>query len=197
MKNKTKKTKRQDSVCQRSKVKCFASSLSSGRMLKSGFTLVETLIAVLIFSIVMVLLSGTFASFIKSYAQNRKIQKDTESAQYAMNLMAKTLRTSSLLTITFPLRTFDYSQTGNNCMVYDYVSPSKITFSSTTTADSAACGTALMPAATDLTSNNIVNASVLATATTGTTRGKVTIVLSVQSNGSSAIPIQTTVSLRQ
>jgi prepilin-type N-terminal cleavage/methylation domain-containing protein len=86
-----------------------------------GFSLVEVVTALGIFSMIMlgvVLIMGTCT---KSYRSQRLIQSNLEAAQFALNTMAKELRTSSVVassvggtvsTITF----FDYSQ--NRCIQY-------------------------------------------------------------------------------
>jgi len=171
-----------------------------------GFSLIEVLVAMFIFLLAISLLIGGFSSFFKNYIVAKKIQKDVENAQYAMNFMAKTLRTSALITTTppitaFPFRAFDYSQTANNCIEYNY-SSSMITSSSVTKADPDECSAAPMPTATALTSNDITGAHITAIPTISSNYGKVTIVLYVQDQSStvnqpSAIPIQMSVSLRQ
>ena len=189
IKNKTKKTGDSKNVC---------------HMSKKGFSLIEVLIAIFIFILTITMLAGSFSSFFKNYTNSKKMQKDVENAQYAMNLMAKTIRTSSVPNASGSMgtfRIFDYSHPTDNCIEYKYAS-SMITVSSVTKTDPTECNAASMPAAAALTSNNITGAYVLATPTSGSTLGKVTVVLSVQDQSSTvnkpyAIPIQMSVSLRQ
>ncbi|HAR99642.1 MAG: hypothetical protein US57_C0010G0009 [Candidatus Moranbacteria bacterium GW2011_GWC2_37_73] len=61
---------------------------------KKGFSLVETLIALLVFSFIIVMLMGSFSSLLKNYANVKKTQRGMESAQYVINMMAKTIRSS-------------------------------------------------------------------------------------------------------
>jgi prepilin-type N-terminal cleavage/methylation domain-containing protein len=166
---------------------------------KKGFTLIEVLVAILVFTIVMAMLSGSFSSFLKNYANQKKIQKDIENAQYAMNLMSKTLRTSYLSTTTFPLNTYDYSR--NLCVAYRYTSRS-IRIGSTnpgTSGDPTSCNYGNISSYANLTSGIIQSASVSAVATQNGTLGKVTISLSIANPTQigAAIPIQMSVSLRQ
>ena len=170
-----------------------------------GFSLIEVLVAMFIFILAITMLIGGFSSFFKNYIVAKKIQKDVENAQYAMNLMAKTLRTSSVVSnssaFSPALIIYDYSQ--NLCIEYSY-SDNAIKYRTSATppanlSDPSSCSFSGTP--TSMTSNDIIHAYVAATQT-GATLGKVTIVLYVQDqsgtvNQPSAIPIQMSVSLRQ
>ncbi len=63
---------------------------------KKGFTLIEVLMAIFIFALMASAASGVFIKMIQSYRYAKAAQKDLENAQYAMNLITKTLRTSSI-----------------------------------------------------------------------------------------------------
>lgn len=88
--------------------KCKSSRVKTDRAQKSflgrvgiakckGFSLAETLIAIFIFSLAVTMLSGSFSSFLKNYSDAKQLQKNMESAQYGMNLFAKTMRTSKIV----------------------------------------------------------------------------------------------------
>ncbi len=85
---------------------------------KKGFSLVEMLVAVFIFLIVMTAVVTIFARQSESFSYLRIQQRNTENAQFAINFIAKTLRTSTIvgdpLLGTNPSETdihvFDYSQ---------------------------------------------------------------------------------------
>jgi prepilin-type N-terminal cleavage/methylation domain-containing protein len=166
---------------------------------KKGFSLIEVLVAIFIFSFVMTMIAGSFSSFFKSYIAERKTQTDIENAQYAMNIMAKALRTSEVeSTSSFPLNTFDYSQ--SKCIRYD-ISSSAVVEGITNDTSPEKLSDCNFGSLTyySLTNNDIKNASVSATATSVPTLGKVTVSLGVQdqSKTTSLIPIQMSVSLRQ
>jgi prepilin-type N-terminal cleavage/methylation domain-containing protein len=170
---------------------------------KSGFSLVESMISIFLFSLVAVLLSGVFSNFLKNYLTAKKTQMSAESAQYAINLMSKSLRTSSVIsTGSFPLKSYDYSQ--NMCILYSLTS-GKITtgrIAPTAVGDINSCvWTNINSANTaDLTPDDveIVNVEAIATDMAGKL-GRVTVALKIKEIGqtSSALPIQMTVSLRQ
>lgn len=186
---------------QKSKIKKQQESKKACLPARRGFSLIETLIAIFVFSLAMAMVVGAFSSFYKTYVNSKKIQRDVESAQYAMNLMAKTLRTSSVVAVNASPMTaattfdfYDYSQ--SSCIRYTYDPVGKILRSGTQTgvASPAACN---YPSISPTTfTGSIVNPSVIATPTAGAVLGKVTVSLSVQS-GISLLPIQMSVSLRQ
>jgi prepilin-type N-terminal cleavage/methylation domain-containing protein len=64
---------------------------------KKGFTLIEMMISIFIFAIMMTSIVGIFARQISSYKQTRIMANDLENAQFALNYIAKTLRTASIL----------------------------------------------------------------------------------------------------
>lgn len=68
---------------------------------RKGFFLLEMIIAMAIFSLVIVAVVATFASIVKTQKRTREIQRNVESAGTAMEVMSKTIRMSS--------QTADYS----------------------------------------------------------------------------------------
>lgn len=65
---------------------------------RKGFSLIETIVAVFVFSLVVVALTGTFAGFLRSYLIEKKNHRVLENAQYTLMLMEKTIRTSVVST---------------------------------------------------------------------------------------------------
>lgn len=65
--------------------------------MKKGFSLIEMMISVFIFMLMMVAIVQIFAQQIQTYRHARSVQNDMENAQFAMNYIAKTLRTASVL----------------------------------------------------------------------------------------------------
>ena len=91
---------------------------------KSGFSLIEVMVATFIFALIMVAVAMTFSSLFGGYKGAKTIQKNLENAQYAMNLMAKSLRTSSLVGIDMgidqkasEIKFYNYSE--GKCMFYE------------------------------------------------------------------------------
>ena len=64
---------------------------------RQGFTLVEALVAVFVFSLVMISVVSIFSKFVIVKKRSGGIQRNMEDAKYAMELMAKTIRTSSVI----------------------------------------------------------------------------------------------------
>lgn len=88
---------------------------------KKGFTLVEVLVAMFIFTIAMVAISEIFVSFIRSYRTARVMQKDLQDAQQASNYISKTLRTSTVMSgseDSSVIVIYDYSQ--GKCIQYKF-----------------------------------------------------------------------------
>ena len=185
------------------------------KTVKKGFTLAETLIAVFIFALLVVMISGTFSSFFKAYISERKSQKDLENAQYALNLMEKTIRTSVVYTSAGPMspqldfngvdthtiRMFDDSQ--GKCVAYWWDAANKemmIDNFNSTTSDITGCGFDSSLAASNfspLTSNDIVAVSVSGIPSQTGAAGQVTVALTVQdSAGLAPMHLQMTSSLR-
>lgn len=87
-----------------------------------GFTLIEMIIAIGIFSVIMLAVGAAFASGAFSYRGSKELQKNVESAQYAMNTMAKHLRTSTIVSPDMPdddvsaIVFYDYSS--DRCFEY-------------------------------------------------------------------------------
>ncbi len=84
---------------------------------KQGFTLLELMISIFIFSVVTVVVAGIFLRGVASYQYANSMQKGLEEAQFAMSQIAKVLRTSSVISSTATTITvFDNSQT--KCIRY-------------------------------------------------------------------------------
>lgn len=86
---------------------------------KKGFTLVEVIVAMGVFVIIMGGSAGVFASAFKSYRGAKNTNESLKDAQYAMNLMSKTFRTSSVKHATDDtVIVYDYSQ--SVCVRYQF-----------------------------------------------------------------------------
>jgi len=88
-----------------------------------GFTLIEAMVSLFVFLIIMLALSSTFAQYFSGYRNVKAVQKDLENAQFALNLMAKELRTSTIVSPVSPpfsvtsVVFYDYSQ--DKCLKYE------------------------------------------------------------------------------
>jgi len=90
---------------------------------RKGFSLMEMIIAIFVFSLIMVAVVGTFVSVVSVRNKVKAVQQDIENARFSMEQMSKTLRTSSVLSFspaTNPtnIKIFDYSQ--GVCIEYQY-----------------------------------------------------------------------------
>lgn len=76
-----------------------------------GFTLIEVLVSTFVFLLVITTVSVVFGKEITAYRSAKAIQRDLENAQFAINLVAKTLRTSTVISASSSqVRVYDFSQ---------------------------------------------------------------------------------------
>lgn len=182
----------------------------------SGFTLIEMIIAIGVFSIMSIAISSAFTSGFSSYSDTRELQRNIESAQYALNTLEKLLRTSTVVSsagtglqsITF----YDYSS--SRCFEYRIVSSAPASdlfarwFPTTDPTGSDPClpGSASFPAAAQVTNGYVTGGFTVVpsdrddVSVDGDPKemGRVTVNLSVKADVGAAIAsrIQATSSLR-
>lgn len=65
-----------------------------------GFTLLELLIGMFIFSMIMIAIASIFSSSVYGYRGAKNIQQNLENAQYAISYISKTMRTATLIAYT-------------------------------------------------------------------------------------------------
>ena len=154
-----------------------------------GFTLIEALVSIFIFALIMMLISGTFANFFKSYANAKKMEVDLENVQYASDLMAKTIRTSDVSSGgTSTLNTYDFSQ--NKCIRYELTGnkiQSVVTTQTTATKESDCVWGSGSDVTSDLTTNTVTSFGVAATGATG---DLITFDFGIQEPGQTGQPLQ-------
>ena len=125
----------------------------------------------------------------------RAIQRDIENAQFSMNIIAKELRTSSVVSAAgnqTSVKFYDYSQ--EKCFQYRIVSQ-RLEVDSHDDVDAAACQSrtfnTFLPVST-----GVIAGSFQVTPSASGTVGKVTMFLDIFEGASHHARIQTTVSLR-
>ncbi len=90
-----------------------------------GFSLLETLLAIFIFGLVMTSVTMYFANISKANRNSKLLQQNLEDTQFAMNRIAKVLRTSAVVVPNVPdpaateIRVHDFSQ--GKCIEYRFV----------------------------------------------------------------------------
>ncbi len=92
----------------------------------------ELIISVAVFSIIMTSIVGIFVGIFSSYSKSRNIDNNLQNAQQAINLIAKSIRTSSVLQCNdgncvtdsnySKVKIYDYSQ--KKCIYYQFASAS-------------------------------------------------------------------------
>lgn len=84
-----------------------------------AFTLVELIISMGIFTIVIAGTSGAFVNAFKSYKGAKNLNENIKNGQFALNVMSKTFRTSSIIASSgSSVTACEYSQ--NRCFRYSF-----------------------------------------------------------------------------
>ncbi|MGK2848758.1 MAG: PilW family protein [Minisyncoccota bacterium] len=172
-----------------------------------GFTLIEVVVALFIFSILMIAVSSIFTQFFGSYKEVQAMAKNVENSQFVLNRIAKELRTSTVtIAESSRVRFYDYSQ--DMCLEYRINSVAK-TFTVAqkvialpvdpfTDCDNSGVWVGPQPLIKIDTPSGVLQGSFLTTQSSKTPQriGKVTASLSVQENAQHVSNFQVTVSLR-
>ncbi len=163
---------------------------------KQAFTLIEVVVAMAIFSIIMLAVTQVFVSIIKSYRVAKRMQRNIENSQYALNFISKTLRTSEIKDSSDPstLELFDPSQ--GKCFVFqlkdNHLQWASDDSNSPTQLSECNFGS-MFPV--NFINSEITGRFLIVSNNSGNTVGKVTINLTTQEGNKSA-HFQTTLSLR-
>ncbi|MFA6383109.1 MAG: prepilin-type N-terminal cleavage/methylation domain-containing protein [Parcubacteria group bacterium] len=166
---------------------------------KNGFSLIEMLIATFIFSVIMVGVAGAFSRSVFGYRSGKTVQKDLEQGEYGMNLMAKTIRTSSVIipassSSVQTIVVYDYSQ--SKCIAYQFDAGNhRINTASTAMASKSTCIGLVSAGTLSNMISNVNNANFSVVPSQSGVVGKITISIEVTS-GNDIARLQTTVSLR-
>jgi len=169
-----------------------------------GFTLLEMVVSLFIFSLMMMAVTQIFASAYSGYRMTRVVGRDLENAQYALNAIAKALRTSSVVSQSATsVQFYDYSQ--KKCLKYrifqQKLEEAPFNFPGVSDAAGVADCNGRNFVAGDFSAmtTGTVTGSFAATASVGPPAsrvGRVTISLTIAENATHQAHIQTTVSLR-
>ncbi len=162
-----------------------------------GFTLIEVLVSLFVFSLMMAAVSQIFATAFSGYRSTRAIQQDIDNTQYSINVIAKELRTSSVVSAAgnvTAVQFYDHSQ--GKCFRYR-INGGNLQVASGAAADVGTCSTMALAAFTTI-STGVVTGSFQVTLSTNAPRhvGKVTVALDISEGPTHHARIQTTVSLR-
>lgn len=168
-----------------------------------GLTLIEVIVSLFIFSLMMVAVSQIFAKAFSGYRNTRATQRDVENAQYALNLLSKELRTSTVvapLSGPFPrssqtIKFYDHSQ--GRCFYYQ-INSNALQVASASSTGPADCTTRNVGTPVTI-STGTVSGSFRVTPSQGggsKRAGKVTISLDISEDATHRAQIQTTASLR-
>lgn len=163
---------------------------------RAGFSLLEMLVAIFVFSIAIAAASTSFVSFFNAQKKSKLIQQNMEDARYGMELMAKVIRMGSVVGpsgVTDAMYIFNNSQ--GTCLSYRF--NGKLETSSALPANliDPDCATATYPAYSTMTNAITSGQFEVTPSALGTEMGKV-VISAVAGSGSNAVTMQTAVSLR-
>lgn len=170
------------------------------------------MVAMFMFALIVTATAATFSSSYISFRKAKATQRNLEDAQYAMNLIAKTLRTSSIIEpnavdLADDILLYDHSRLNNQCIRFrlQNVAGNPVLMTKSATAGSKSdCDMGLVPNGigdmeTLSESINDINFYVIPSVN-NTTVGRISIVMQVCQNTASCatdeIWIQSSVSLR-
>ncbi|HHH12381.1 MAG TPA: type II secretion system protein [Candidatus Moranbacteria bacterium] len=94
---------------------------------KRGFTLIEMLLSIFIFSVLMLTVAGIFGNAIAAYKYAKGTQRSLEEAQFAMNRIAKTLRTATVKSSGSAKAVEVYNYSEGKCVRYEITSAGEVT----------------------------------------------------------------------
>ncbi len=164
--------------------------------IKAGFSLLEVLVALFVFSILVIAIAGVYIGFLGANSNAKATQRNLEGAQAAFNGLSKTLRTSRIIVpavqpavAVTKIRVYDYSQSpsGSACVEYS-ISGDKLWVSAATeaTLDESYCtGTKVLGTPVSLIDGRVFG-GFLVTLPTVANAGKVTVSLQLCPKGSSS-----------
>lgn len=167
---------------------------------KQAFTLIEVMVAMFIFVLVIASSTVVFANIFKAYQRSKHLQENLENAQYALNLLSKTFRTSSVIDVAgdnSSVTIFNYST--NECVKYSF-SAGSLHKQTSDASGISSCATASFITNDVMTSGDVDGkfyaSKSVQKGSPGAKVGMITVVMTITSGNSSDINIQTSSSLR-
>jgi prepilin-type N-terminal cleavage/methylation domain-containing protein len=173
--------------------------ISKFKKSRRGFSLIEVIVSLFIFGLIMTAASQIFTRAFAGHRHARSLQHDIENAQYLSGILAKELRTSTIVNPNSPtsgaqsVQFYDHSQ--GLCIQYRIRSNALQVAKQNSTGPSA-CNVASLSVFTTVSSGTISGAfDVTPSSPSPHTVGRVTLALRIQEGTHSEV-IQSTVSLR-
>ena len=168
---------------------------------QKGFSLIEVMVSLFIFSLVMIAASQIFTRAFAGHRYARNLQRDIENAQYLSGILSKELRTSTIVdpngfTQNSQLVQF-YEHSQGLCIQYRInASTNALEVAKQNSAGPSACNGASLNNFTVVSSGTITGGfDVTPSSASPRTVGRVTLSLRIQ-EGEHSASIQSTVSLR-
>lgn len=173
---------------------------------KRGFTLLELLISMAMLTVLMLATTDIFVRSFSNYQSTSELETNLADAQFLMNLLAKELRTSTVVSPTSSGSTQNikfYEHSKGECVQYRFNSGSQSLEAARTSGGSSfdSCNnTSSLSGFTVVGIGSVTgsfNSVPSRTIASGSPRvGRVTMTLSIRSDDSNPLVLQTTASLR-
>ena len=179
----------------------MAYRIFGNRKIQKGFSLVEVMVALFAFSLVIIAASQIFTQAFAGHRYAKGLQHDIENAQYLTGILAKELRTSTIVDPNGPtslpgvqlIQFYDHSQ--GLCIQYR-INSNALQVAKQNSAGPSACNGTTLNGFTTVSSGTVSGAfDVIPSSPSPRTVGRVTLTLRIQEGVHSAT-IQSTVSLR-
>ena len=109
------------------KINFFKKTKRVNYSVRQGFTLIEVVVAIGIFVIIASASSAAFTAMFGAYKGAKNLNENLKNSQHAMNLINKTLRTSTVISPSADgesstVTVYDFSQ--GECFKYDFIGTS-------------------------------------------------------------------------
>jgi prepilin-type N-terminal cleavage/methylation domain-containing protein len=163
---------------------------------KKGFSLLEMLVAVFIFSLVIVVVISVFVNVVNVRKKTKEIQQNMENARVAMGTIAKEVRNNPMISQSASfVRMYDDAQ--KLCLEYAFAS-SNLYYRYLTVVDQSGCTAATsLTGSVPMLSGNVSGKFEIVPSVADVSVGRATILMEVQNSASTdKIKLQASASLR-
>jgi prepilin-type N-terminal cleavage/methylation domain-containing protein len=164
-----------------------------------GFSLIEVMVSLFIFSIIMVSTSQIFTQAFAGHRYAKNLQRDIENAQFLSGILSKELRTSTIVDpngATDNVQSLQFYEHSQGLCIQYRITQNSLQVARAASANPAACNGASLSGFTTISSGTLSGGfDVVPSDDSPRTIGRVTLALKIQEGTHSAV-IQSTVSLR-
>lgn len=164
-----------------------------------GFSLIEVLVSLFVFTLVMVAASQIFTQSFNGYRYAKSLQRDIENAQYLSGILSKELRTATIVDpndLTDNAQSIQFYEHSQGLCIQYRISGGTLQVARENSSGPSTCNGASLSSFTVVSSGTISGGfDVIPSSASPRTVGRVTLALRI-SEGAHSEVIQSTVSLR-